>query len=106
MNHGKSRRSRGAFVMATWDAREWVTGLMGPGQGALVVRSIDHYGPSETQVRYERDGEAVIRLTVIGPVREMLEQEGQGLWVIKAQIGSGTSDIHSIKVPETDEIVY
>jgi hypothetical protein len=36
----------------------------------------------------------------------MLEQEGQGLWVIKAQIGSGTSDIHSIKVPETDEIVY
>jgi hypothetical protein len=43
---------------------------------------------------------------VTGPVREMLEQEGQGRWVIKAQIGSSTSDVHSIELPETDEIVY
>jgi hypothetical protein len=92
--------------MATWDARAWLAGLMGLEQGDLAVRSIDHYGPSETQVRYERDGEAVARLTVTGPVREMLEQEGQGLWVIKAQIGSGTSDVHNIEVPETDEVVY
>jgi hypothetical protein len=43
---------------------------------------------------------------VTGPVREMLEQEGQGRWVIKAQIGSSTSDVHSIELSETDEIVY
>ncbi len=92
--------------MATWDAREWLASLMGLEPGALVVRSIDHYGPSETQVRYERDGEAVVRLTVTGPVREMLEHEGQGLWVIKAQIGSGTRDVHSIEIPEVDEVVY
>ena len=92
--------------MATWDAREWLASLTGLEQGDLVVRSIDRYGPTETQVRYERGGEAVVRLTVTGPVREMLEHEGQGHWVIKAQIGSGTSDIHSIKVPETDEVVY
>jgi hypothetical protein len=92
--------------MATWDAREWLTGLMGLAQGDLAVRSIDHYGPSETQVRYERGGDAVVRLTVTGPVRQMMQKEGEGLWVIKAQVGSGTSDIHSIEVPETVEVIY
>ena len=92
--------------MAIWDARKWLGGLMGLSEGDLTVRSIDRYGDSETQVRYEQGGQAVVRLTITGPVREMLEQEGQGLWVIKAQIGSGTSDIHHIDLPETDEIVY
>jgi hypothetical protein len=92
--------------MARWDAREWLTGLMGIGAGGLTVRSIDRYGPEETQVRYEQDGRAVVRLTVNGPVREMLELEGEGLWLIKAQIGSGTRKVHSIELPETDEIVY
>jgi hypothetical protein len=92
--------------VATWDAREWLTGLIGLSVGDLTVRSIDRYGPAETQVRYEQGGQAVARLTVTGPVREMPEQEGPGRWVIKAQIGDGTSDIHSIELPETDEIVY
>jgi hypothetical protein len=92
--------------MATWDAREWLADLMGLGKGDLAARSIDRYGPAETQVRYEQGGQAVVRLTVTGPVREMLGQEGQGLWVIKAQIGSGARDVHSIELPETDEIVY
>jgi hypothetical protein len=35
-----------------------------------------------------------------------LVQEGDGHWVIKAQIGSGTSDVHTLELPETDEIVY
>ena len=92
--------------MATWDAREWLTGLMGLEEGDLSVRSIDRYGLEETQVRYEHAGQAVARITVNGPVREMLQLEGQGLWVVKAQIGSGTSDVHRIELPETDEIVY
>ena len=62
--------------MATWDAQEWLTGLMGLSVGDLTVRSIDRYGSAETQVRYEQGGEAVVRLTVTGPVREML---GQGI---------------------------
>ena len=92
--------------MSRWDAREWLTGLMGSEEGGLSVRSIDRYGHEETQVRYEQGGQAVARLTVTGPVREMLEHEGQGRWVIKAQIGSGTRDVHIIELPETDEIVY
>jgi hypothetical protein len=92
--------------MAAWDAREWLTGLMGLSVGDLTVRSIDRYDPTETEVRYEQGDRAVVRLTVMGPVREMLEQEGEGRWMIKAQIGSGTSDVHSIELPETDEIVY
>lgn len=92
--------------MARWDAREWLTGLMGLEHGDLAVRSVDRYGAEETQVRYEQDGVAVARLTVNGPVREMLEKEGQGLWVIKAQIGSGTREVHGLELPETDEIVY
>jgi hypothetical protein len=97
---------REAFVMAIWDARESLADLMGLNEEGLAVRSIDSYGDSETQVRYEQGGQAVVRLTVTGPVREMLEQEGQGLWVIKAQIGSGTRKVHSIELPEPDEIVY
>ena len=70
--------------MAKGDAREWLAALMGLEAGDLTVRSTDRYGPDETQVRYERGGLAVARLTVKGPVREMLEKEGEGLWVIKA----------------------
>ncbi len=92
--------------MATWDAREWLAGLMGLGKGDLAVRSIDRYGPTETQVRYEQGDLAVARLTVTGPVREMLEREGQGRWVIKVQIGHDAEGVHGIDVPETDEIVY
>jgi hypothetical protein len=92
--------------MAKWDAREWLAGLMGLEAGDLTVRSTDRYGSEETQVRYEQDGLAVARLTVKGPVREMLEKEGEGLWLIKAQIGSGTSDVHSFELPETEEVVY
>ena len=92
--------------MTTWDAREWVAGLLEVDRADLAVRSIDRYGAQETQVRYERDGQAVVRLTVKGPVREMLELEGQGRWAISALIGSGTSDIHNLSLPETDEIVY
>lgn len=92
--------------MATWDAREWIGGLLEVHRAELAVRSIDRYGAQETQVRYERDGQAVVRLTVIGPVREMLELEGQGRWLITALIGSGTSDIHTLSLPETDEIAY
>ena len=92
--------------MATWDAREWLAGLMGLDKGDLTVRSIDRYGPTETQVRYERGDRAVARLTVTGPVREMLEQEGQGRWEIKARIGHGAQGVHDLELPETDEIVY
>jgi hypothetical protein len=92
--------------VASWDAREWIAGLMGLAQGDLAVRSIDRYGPGETQVRYERGNEAVARLTVAGPLRPMGVKEGDGHWAIKAQIGSGTVDVHDIELPETDEIVY
>jgi hypothetical protein len=79
---------------------------MGLVQDDLVIRSIDRYGPRETQVRYERGSEAVARLTVTGPVLPMGVAEGGGHWVIKAQIGSGTGDVHGIELPEADEIVY
>lgn len=92
--------------MATWDAGKWLSGLMGLQEGELTVRSIDRYGDRETQVRYERDGQAVARITVVGPVREMLEHEGEGRWDIKATVGSGTSQVETIELPETDEIVY
>ena len=75
--------------MATWEARGWVAGLMGLVQDDLVIRSIDRYGPRETQVRYERGNEAVARLTVTGPVLPMGVAEGGGHWVIKAQIWIG-----------------
>ena len=92
--------------MATWDAREWLADLMGLGKEDLTVRSIDRYGDKETQVRYEQGDRAVARLTVKGPVREMLEQEGHGRWVIKAQIGHGREGVHDIELAETDEVVY
>ncbi len=92
--------------MSTWDAREWVSALMGLGRDDLVVRSIDHYGESETQVRYEHEGAAVARLTVTGPVRPFMSPAGGGHWEIRALIGSGMADVHTIDVPETDEIVY
>ena len=92
--------------MPTWDARAWVAGLMGLEPDELAVRSIDRYGPMETQVRYERGSEAVARLTVNGPVLAMLVPDGQGYWDVKAQIGPGTGDVHRIQVPQADEIVY
>ena len=92
--------------MAAWDAKTWLAGLMSVDASDLAVRSIDHYGESETQVRYERDGAAVARLTVNGPIREMLVKEGDGYWVIKGQIGSGTQDVHVIELPESNEIIY
>ena len=92
--------------MSKWDARGWVAGLLGVSQAELAVRSIDRYGASETQVRYEQGGEVVARLTVTGPVRPYLTPEGQGHWEIKAVIGSGTQDVHLIELPETHEIVY
>jgi hypothetical protein len=88
-----------------WDARGWVAGLLGLDPGTLAVLSIDRYG-NETQVRYEHAHMAVARLTVTGPVLPFMAPEGQGHWEIKAQIGSGTQDVHLIEVPETDEIVY
>lgn len=93
-------------MVSKWDARGWVAGLMGLSQGDLAVRSIDRYGVAETQVRYEHGGVVVARLTVTGPVRSFMASEGQGYWELKAQIGSGTEDVHLIELPETDEIVY
>ena len=92
--------------MATWDAREWLADRMQVAREDLKVRSIDRYGETETQVRYEQDGQAVARLTVNGPLREMLQKEGEGRWEIKAQIGAGTGDVHRLELPETDEIIY
>ena len=92
--------------MSDWDARGWIAGIMGLDPSGVTVRSIDHYGESETQVRYEHAGEAVARLTVIGPVRPYGTPEGQGHWELKAQIGPGVQDVHLIERPETDKIVY
>ena len=92
--------------MATWDAREWLAGLIGLGKGDLLVRSIDRYGPEETQVRYERGGEAVARLVVAGPIVPLGVQEGEGHWVVSVRIGSGSEDVHRVELPETDEMVY
>ncbi len=92
--------------MSKWDARGWVAEMMGLSQADLAVRSIDRYGATETQVRYEHEGVVVARLTVSGPVHPFMAPEGQGHWEIKALIGSGTQDIHMLELPETDEIVY
>lgn len=91
--------------MATWDAREWLAQLIGCQRGDLAVRSIDRYG-SETQVRYERGGEAVARLIVAAPVSPMGQPGGQGSRAVSVRIGSGSEDVHTIEVPETDEIEY
>ena len=72
----------------------------------LAVRSVDRYGPKEAQVRYERGDEAVARLIVAGPIENMGDDEGRGHWAISVRIGSGSEDVHSIEVPESEEIVY
>jgi hypothetical protein len=54
--------------VATWDAREWLASFMGCERSDLAVRSVDHYGPTETLVRCDRDDEAVARLIVGGPI--------------------------------------
>ncbi len=92
--------------MGIWDAREWLAGLVGCERGELAVRSIDRYGPKETQVRYERGDEAVARLIVAGPIGPMGAPEGGGHWLVSVRIGSGSEDVHSIDVPEADEILY
>lgn len=92
--------------MARFDARGWVAGLLGMDPGEVAVRSVDHYGESETQVRYENQGVAVVRLTVTGPVRPFMTAEGHGRWELRASIGSGTQDVHTMELPETDEIDF
>ncbi len=92
--------------MATWDARDWLAGLMGCGRDELAVRSTDRYGERETQVRYERGGESVARVIVTGPVRDMGQREGSGHWLVSAQVGWDARDAHSVKIPEADEIAY
>ncbi len=89
-----------------WDARAWLAGLIGCERSDLAVRSTDRYGPIETQVRYERDGEVVARLIVGGPIVPMGEREGEGHWAVSVRIGTGSEDVHSIDVPGADEIVY
>jgi hypothetical protein len=92
--------------MAAWDARAWLAGLVGCGRDELAVRSTDRYGDHETQVRYERGSESVARLIVTGPVRDLGVHEGEGHWLVSAQIGWEAGGAHVAKVPETDEIVY
>ena len=92
--------------MGSWDARAWLAALIGCEPSELAVRSVDRYGPTETQVRYERGDEAVARMIVAGPILPMGEHEGRGHWAISVRIGSGSEDVHSIDVPESDEVVY
>jgi hypothetical protein len=92
--------------LGTWDAREWLAGLSGCERSELAVRSIDRYGPEETQVRYERGGEAVARLVVAGPIVPLGVRPGQGHWLVSVRIGTGSEDVHSVELPETDEILY
>jgi hypothetical protein len=92
--------------VATWDAREWLAGLLGCERDELAVRSTDRYGERETQVRYERAGEAVARVIVTGPIRDMGDREGAGHWLVSIQIGWDAKGASSVKVPESDEIVY
>lgn len=92
--------------MSTWDAREWLAGLIGCSRDELAVRSIDRYGDTETQVRYEHGSEAVARLMVQGPIRPMGARVGDGTWAVSVRIGTGSEDVHEIAIPETDEIVY
>jgi hypothetical protein len=92
--------------LATWDAREWLAGLVGCERSELAVLSTDQYGPTEKQVRYERAGQAVARLIVAGPNFTMGERAGQGHWQVSVRIGSGSDDVHSIDIPEADEILY
>src|SRR5689334_14244496 len=75
-----------SFEVGTWDAREWLATLVGCERSELAVRSIDRYGPTETQVRYERGDEAVARLVVAGPIVPMGTQLGQGHWLVSVRI--------------------
>ena len=92
--------------MGSWDARMWLAALMGIERDDLAVRSVDRYGASETQVRYERGREAVARLIVAGPIHDMGVPKGSGHWAVSVRIGSGSEDVHTIEIPELDEIVY
>jgi hypothetical protein len=96
----------GASDLAIWDAREWLASLVGCERSELAVRSIDQYGPAEKQVRYERDGQAIARLIVAGPIVAMGERQGGGHWLVSVRIGSGSEDVHSIDVPEADELLF
>lgn len=96
----------GSLEMATWDARDWLAALVACDRTELAVRSIDRYGPDETQVRYERGDEAVARLVVAGPIVPMGVPAGQGHWLVSVRIGSGSEDVHTVELPETDEIIY
>jgi hypothetical protein len=95
-----------SIELATWDARGWLAGLIGCEPNELAVRSVDEYGPNETQVRYERGDVAVARLVVAGPVVPMGKDAGQGHWLVSVRIGSGSEDVHTIEIPESDEIRY
>lgn len=95
----------GSLDVATWDARAWLASLIHCEPGDLAVRSVDRYGDKETQVRYERGNEAVARLIVSGPIVPMGE-EGRGHWAISVRIGTGSEDVHTIDIPEADEIAY
>ena len=91
--------------MARWDAGAWVAGLVGCDPAELAIRSTDAYG-SETQVRYERGGEPVARLTVAGPTHSFSDEAGHGHRAVTAQLGAGTYEVHSLEIAESDEIVY
>jgi glyoxalase/bleomycin resistance protein/dioxygenase superfamily protein len=91
---------------ATWDARAWLANAMGCERDDLTVRSIDHYGEQETQVRYELKGEAVARVIVRGPIVPMGVQPGHGHRAISAVVGSGMEDLHSIDIPESQEVIF
>lgn len=92
--------------MATWDARDWLAGLMGCPRDELTVISTDKYGDRETQVRYERAGQSVARLIVTGPIRDMGDHEGAGHWLVSAQVGWEAKGAQSARVPESEVIVY
>ena len=91
--------------MAMWDARGWVASLVGCESGELTIRSTDTYG-TETQVRYERGGQAVARLTVAPPVQSFSDAVGKGHRTVTAQLGAGTYEVHRLAIPESDEIAY
>jgi len=95
-----------AAPASTWDARGWLATLAGWERSELAIRSIDRYGPSETQVRYERGDVAVARLIVTGPIVTMGKDERQGHWLVSVRIGPGSEDAHSVDVPVSDEILY
>jgi hypothetical protein len=93
-------------AVATWDAREWLAAFIGCARDELAIRSLDKYGDTETQVRYERGNEAVARLIVRGPIRPMGVPDGGGTWAVSVRIGTGSEDVHELEIPEADEVVY